>query len=619
MTYTLNHGDVTEGDPDLPIISSEISLIGQGAVIEGGGGSSILRVESTNSIPAVLYAEGLTIRNAYHVGIIASGATLDLSDAQVLSNGYGGIHLHDAKLHLVNSTVSKNQGIPYTLSGIQVEDNSEAIIENSEISNNVGGIGCETCNGGPSSIKIRDSLIKQNGSSIHAMNASLELINTKVSGGYRYGGAIICSDLPTKIVNSTISGSRVGMGASALYAGSKTLLLNSTISNNEFRGVPGNSPRPAVYAKAGAKIINTTISGNRGIGVAGIVAESGVEIISSTIVNNSFGTSSHPAPTTAGLSGDVTLINTIISNNSGVADCSGSLTPSSTNNLISDGSCGATLSGAPLIGPLAYNDGPTQTHALLPESAAIDAGNDIYCPGTDQRGAPRPQDGDGDGVSACDIGAFELGDAPSVCDSTYSLPNNKWQQISLPCDPGENNSVSAVFGDDILATYSTGWILYRYDSSGYVPLNETDALNQGVGYWIIQKSGHEVTLDMPDKSISTPIANSVGCLDTAQGCFEIPLVTQVNTTQWNMIGYPFASAGSLGGVRVVTSPSPCTSGCDLSGAKSHDIVHNEFWSYDGASYTKVDSSGNLNPWKGYWVATLNQASGTSPRLLVPKL
>jgi hypothetical protein len=86
-----------------------------------------------------------------------------------------------------------------------------------------------------------------------------------------------------------------------------------------------------------------------------------------------------------------------------------------------------------------------------------------------------------------------------------------------------------------------------------------------------------------------------------------------------MIGYPFASAGGLGGARVVATPSPCTSGCDLNGAESHDIVHNQFWSYDGTSYTKVDTSGNLDPWKGYWVATLNQASGTSPRLLVPKL
>ena len=54
--------------------------------------------------------------------------------------------------------------------------------------------------------------------------------------------------------------------------------------------------------------------------------------------------------------------------------------------------------------PLAANGGPTQTHALLPGSPAIDAGGTSAngCPATDQRGFPRPQGG------ACDIGAFEF-------------------------------------------------------------------------------------------------------------------------------------------------------------------------------------------------------------------
>ena len=37
----------------------------------------------------------------------------------------------------------------------------------------------------------------------------------------------------------------------------------------------------------------------------------------------------------------------------------------------------------PLLGPLADNGGPTQTHALLPGSPAIDAGNPAGC--TDER------------------------------------------------------------------------------------------------------------------------------------------------------------------------------------------------------------------------------------------
>src|SRR5215217_8763980 len=59
---------------------------------------------------------------------------------------------------------------------------------------------------------------------------------------------------------------------------------------------------------------------------------------------------------------------------------------------------------------LANNGGPTQTHALVRGSPAIDAINDGTCPpaAKNQRGVSRPQDGNGDGGPACDIGSFEL-------------------------------------------------------------------------------------------------------------------------------------------------------------------------------------------------------------------
>ena len=52
----------------------------------------------------------------------------------------------------------------------------------------------------------------------------------------------------------------------------------------------------------------------------------------------------------------------------------------------------------------ANNFGPTDTHALLVGSVAIDAGQLAECPPTDQRGFPRPELGGTD----CDSGAFEL-------------------------------------------------------------------------------------------------------------------------------------------------------------------------------------------------------------------
>jgi hypothetical protein len=63
----------------------------------------------------------------------------------------------------------------------------------------------------------------------------------------------------------------------------------------------------------------------------------------------------------------------------------------------------------PLLGPLQANGGPTDTMALPPTSPAVDAG-DVSCGAvtTDQRGLPRPFDGDGSTTAECDIGAYEF-------------------------------------------------------------------------------------------------------------------------------------------------------------------------------------------------------------------
>ncbi len=69
----------------------------------------------------------------------------------------------------------------------------------------------------------------------------------------------------------------------------------------------------------------------------------------------------------------------------------------------------------PLLGGLALNDGPTLTHAPLEGSPVIDVIDPANCTdasgvllATDQRGLPRPQDGDGDTSAECDLGSVEL-------------------------------------------------------------------------------------------------------------------------------------------------------------------------------------------------------------------
>ncbi|MBZ0089100.1 MAG: hypothetical protein K8H90_01850, partial [Thermoanaerobaculia bacterium] len=66
-----------------------------------------------------------------------------------------------------------------------------------------------------------------------------------------------------------------------------------------------------------------------------------------------------------------------------------------------------------VLGSLAANGGPTNTHALGATSVALEAATDCtLIDGTtpvdfDQRGVVRPQDGDGGGGPLCDVGSFE--------------------------------------------------------------------------------------------------------------------------------------------------------------------------------------------------------------------
>jgi len=60
-----------------------------------------------------------------------------------------------------------------------------------------------------------------------------------------------------------------------------------------------------------------------------------------------------------------------------------------------------------LLGELGDYGGFTQVIPIGWGSSAIDTADPIICPATDQRGVPRPIDGNGDGEALCDIGAFD--------------------------------------------------------------------------------------------------------------------------------------------------------------------------------------------------------------------
>ena len=184
---------------------------------------------------------------------------------------------------------------------------------------------------------------------------------------------------------------------------------NSTISGNSSNRGGG------IYSRGGGtvNITNTTLSGNsssdRGGGIFSRGRSGGtINIHSSTIANN---TAERDGGGIFRNAGTVNIANTIVANNQAnrsgndlsgtfgtiqdslIGDTAGATITTDTNNLTNID---------PQLLPLGNYGGDTQTHALHPNSPALNAGNTALAAAltTDQRGANRVN-------GAIDLGAFE--------------------------------------------------------------------------------------------------------------------------------------------------------------------------------------------------------------------
>jgi len=183
----------------------------------------------------------------------------------------------------------------------------------------------------------------------------------------------------------------------------------SAFVNNRDLGV-------ASYGKS-LNMTNVTISGNTGTGL-GVHDGGVVNLRFVTIAANA--TSKTGLAGTPGISaqdaGKISIHGSIIhGNGKGVAaQCSLKIGFDVSYNIVPDNSCTSFPQAAtgvdPKLKPLANNGGFTPTHALSPGSPAIDLipeGPDCST-SVDQRGVVRPNDGNGDGKTGCDAGAYEF-------------------------------------------------------------------------------------------------------------------------------------------------------------------------------------------------------------------
>ena len=353
---------------------------------------------------------GCIVYGDYGGAILSRGGTLTVSNSSFSGNSatYGGAISEDGATLTVTNTAFTNNSAGLEGGGIVVWNTGTIVVSNSRFSGNSAG------NGGGIYIR-RSFLTVANG------------VFTDNSAGGSGGAIDIFGDwTSTSVVESTFSNNSAGSWGGGIAAYKSLLSVgNSTFSENSAGDGGGISVNGSSLLLADLWVNNSTFSGNRAENEGGgiFIYATGSGVSNSTFSGNSAGTEG--GGISVSFRASMSIANTIVANSLSGGNCAGAI-DNGGNNLDSGTTCGwgstfPSMSNTdPRLGLLADNGGPTQTHALLDGSPAINKGNAAVCGEADQRGVPRPQ-----GIR-CDIGAFEKENAPM---STFAdVPAGYWAQ-----------------------------------------------------------------------------------------------------------------------------------------------------------------------------------------------
>jgi hypothetical protein len=365
----------------------------------------------------------------YRLLKIATGAVVDVTDITLADgwvegfedDGNGGGILNAGTLTLRNVTLTDCEadrgGALYNAPGAELALIG-SVVEHSFAEHGAGVYNATGADLTLTASTITDTWAGTDGGGIYSYEADVVLTDSRIEHAHagQFGGAI-ANDGPFNttlgsllVERSTLFGNFADYNSGAVYnRGRRITIRDSTLAHNNGGAIYTELEAGEVW------LINSTLSDNRSDHGASAVYNfevfpSLVVFIHSTFAEN--------FSDEAAIVGNFASKNSIFDNDrqNCFVPVGGSFSDIGVN-LSSDDSCGSftqVTSAQLALGPLADNGGATPTHALLPGSVAIDAAPDCTdLDGepieADQRGIPRPADGDDDGTSVCDIGAFEVG------------------------------------------------------------------------------------------------------------------------------------------------------------------------------------------------------------------